>query len=190
MRWESSGVRWVRPIRSILCLLDGAVVRFRFGAVESGATTRGHRVLSPGVLHIDAASGYAASLEKARVMLTIPRRAPARSPRVPRGWRGRNVSRSSRMDWLVSENAGLVEWPVVLMGSIDTRFMGLPAEVLTSAMRTHQRYFNLLTRDGQLAPRFIMVADTETADDGAAVVAGNERVLRARLGRRRVLLQP
>ena len=83
-------------------------------------------------------------------------------------------------DWLVTENAGLVEWPVVLMGSIDERFMDLPPEVLRSAMRTHQRYFGCSIEDGRPAPRFVMVANTET-DDSAAVIAGNERVLRARL---------
>ncbi len=180
MRWGSSGVRWVRPIRSILCLLDSAVVRFRFGALESGATTRGHRVLSSGVLHIDAARNYAASLEKAKVMLEPAARARMIAEDAARLAQPEHLSLKPD-DWLVSENAGLVEWPVVLIGSIDARFMDLPAEVLTSAMRTHQRYFNLLTRDGRLAPRFIMVANTETADDGAAVVAGNERVLRARL---------
>ena len=82
---------------------------------------------------------------------------------------------------LVNENAGLVEWPMVLMGRIDERFMDLPPEVLRSAMSMHQRYFSVLRQDGRPAPRFIMVANTEMADRNATVVAGNKRVLRARL---------
>ena len=180
MRWDSSGVRWVRPVRSILCLLDAAVVRFRFGAVESGRATRGHRLLSPGAFEVEAARGYADALARARVMLDPAARARA----VVEG--AERLARAERLalkpdDWLVSENAGLVEWPAVLMGRIDARFMALPDEVLTSAMRGHQRYFNLLEGDGRLAPRFVMVGNGETADGGASVVAGNERVLRARL---------
>src|SRR5690606_15054242 len=82
---------------------------------------------------------------------------------------------------LLDEVAGLVEWPVVLMGAIDPAFMDLPAEVLTTSMRAHQKYFSVLTEAGELAPRFIVVANMLTDDGGAAIVAGNERVLRARL---------
>ncbi len=180
MRWDSSGVRWVRPIRSILCLLDEAVVRFRFGTVESGRATRGHRLLSPDAFAVAEARGYADALARAKVMLDPA----ARARMIVEG--AERLARAARLtlkpdDWLVSENAGLVEWPVVLMGRIDARFMALPDEVLTSAMRGHQRYFNLLEGDGRLAPRFVMVGNGETANGGASVVAGNERVLRARL---------
>ena len=180
MRWEETGVRWVRPIRSILCLLDDKVVPFRFGAVESGRTTFGHRFLSSGPLTVENADIYAPTLEGAKVMLSPKER----EQKIVRGSlalaeRERLVFADDRQ--LVNENTGLVEWPVVQMGTIDARFMDLPAEVLRSAMRTHQRYFGLLTKDGRPAPRFIMVADTEGKDGGDAVVAGNERVLRARL---------
>ena len=82
---------------------------------------------------------------------------------------------------LLDEVTGLVEWPVVMLGSIDPAFMDVPAEVLVTAMRTHQKYFSLLDAEGRLAPRFVLVANTEAADGGKALVAGNERVLRARL---------
>ena len=82
---------------------------------------------------------------------------------------------------LLDEVTGLVEWPVVMLGSIDPKFMDVPAEVLITAMRAHQKYFSLLDADGRLAPRFVLVANTEAADGGKAIVAGNERVLRARL---------
>ena len=181
MRWDESGIRWVRPIRSILCLLDDAVVPFRFGTVESGRTALGHRFLSSGPLSIDEAGSYAATLEGAKVMLDPEER----QQRIANGIGARADNEGLRVlsgdGPLVEENAGLVEWPAVLMGSIDERFMDLPPEVLRSAMGTHQRYFGLLDRADRLAPRFVMVADAETADGSAAIIAGNERVLRARL---------
>ena len=181
MRWDKSGVRWVRPIRSILCLLDDDVVPFRFGAVESGRTTLGHRFLSDGPLTIEHAGDYVATLNDAKVMLDAEQRAKKIRKDAEKRARGKRFHFSPDA-WLMKENAGLVEWPVVLMGSIDERFMDLPPEVRRSAMRTHQRYFSLLHReDVRQAPRFVMVSNAETADSSAAVVAGNERVLKARL---------
>ena len=180
MRWDESGTRWVRPIRSILCLLDDTVVSFRFGATDSGRTTQGHRFLSSGALTVDDAGSYAATLEDTKVMLDPERR---EQKIVEDAWAlAEDADFTLILDkWLVVENAGLVEWPVVLMGTIDTHFLDLPPEVLRSAMSTHQRYFSLLDGSGRPAPRFVMVANTEAVDDGAAVRAGNERVLRARL---------
>ena len=180
MRWEESGTRWVRPIRSILCLLDDAVVPFRFGPVESGRTTLGHRFLSSGPLTIQDAGSYTESLEDAKVMLDPARRAQKIEDDA-RALAEREDLSIAEDDWLVAENAGLVEWPAVLMGCIDARFMDLPVEVLRSAMRTHQRYFGLRRDSDRPAPHFIMVANTETENDCATIVAGNERVLRARL---------
>ena len=180
MRWDGSGVRWVRPIRSILCLLDEAVVPFRFGPVESGRTTLGHRFLKPGPHTIKHVRDYATTLEAAKVMLDPERRAKkivddAEALAQPA------ALTLVRDEWLEKENAGLVEWPVVLMGRIDPKFLDLPAEVLRSAMRTHQRYFILLKGIKQTATRFVMVANAEFEDDCSAIVTGNERVLRARL---------
>ena len=182
MRWEESGTRWVRPIRSILCLLDDAVVPFSFGAVESGRTTLGHRFLSEGPLTIADAGSYAATLEAAKVMLDAEQRATIIVDYAEALAQDEGLKLADD-DWLVEENAGLAEWPIMLMGSIDERFMDLPHEVLRSAMRTHQRYFGLLSTDDiiKLAPRFVMVANTEMAEGATAVIAGNERVLRARL---------
>ena len=180
MRWEESGARWVRPIRSILCLLDKDVVPFRFGTVEGGRMTFGHRFLKTEPLSIEHPNNYVAALEDAKVMLDPEQRIQAIVNRI---WEieseeGLELAPDKR---LVEENAGLVEWPVVLKGSIDPRFMDLPSEVLRSAMGTHQRYFGLRRGTGRPAPHFIMVSNIETEDEGAAVVAGNERVLRARL---------
>ena len=181
MRWDESGVRWVRPIRSILCLLDDAVVPFHFGAVESGRTTLGHRFLSTGPLTVDDAGSYADTLKAEYVMLD-PEQRKEKFEEDARALAKREKLLFFAVDeQLVEENAGLVEWPVVRMGQIDADFMNLPPEVLRSAMRTHQRYFSLLDENDRPVPRFIMVANTETASDDAAIVAGNERVLRARL---------
>ncbi|MDD9992622.1 MAG: glycine--tRNA ligase subunit beta, partial [Rhodospirillales bacterium] len=181
MRWDESGVRWVRPIRSILCLLDDAVVPFRFGTVESGRTTLGHPFLSSGPLTIENPCSYEATLESARVMLDPEQRKQRIEGDALALAEGAGYS-LARDAWLVTENAGLVEWPVVLMGTIDEPFMELPDLILRSAMRTHQRYFSVLGRrkGGRLAPRFVMVSDADIIG-GGAVVAGNERVLRARL---------
>ncbi len=182
MRWDESGVRWVRPIRSILCLLGDAVVPFRFGTIESGRATLGHRFLSTGPLTIEHVNDYATTLKDAKVMLDPEQRAQEIKVKAGALAKGAGLTLATD-DWLVTENAGLVEWPVVLMGSIDERFMDLPQEVLRSAMRTHQRYFGLLSTDDiiKLAPRFVMVANAEMAEGAIAVIAGNERVLRARL---------
>ena len=182
MRWDESGVRWVRPIRSILCLLDDAVVPFRFGTVESGRTSLGHPFLSSGPLTFTAAGDYMATLEHAKVMLDPERRAREIEEKAKALAADEGLSLAED-EWLVTENAGLVEWPVVLIGTIDERLMDLPQEVPRSAMRKHQRYFSLRSTGPviKLAPRFVMVADTETENGGGAVVAGNERVLRARL---------
>ena len=180
MRWEGSGTRWVRPIRSILCLLDNAVVSFRFGAVESGRTTLGHRFLSAGPLTIEDAGNYIETLRNAKIELEPEQREQIIADKAEELANDEGLL-FLRDDWLVTENAGLAERPVVLKGRIDERFMDLPAEVLRSAMRTHQRYFCLFEGIEQLAPRFVMVANTETADGNATIVAGNERVLRARL---------
>ncbi len=180
MRWEESGTRWVRPIRSILCLLDDAVVPFRFGAVESGRTTLGHRFLSSGTLTIEHVGDYATTLEVAKVMLDPEQRRRNIEDRARVLARRAGFLRAPDA-WLEVENAGLVEWPVVLMGTIDSRFLDLPREVLRTAMRTHQRYFDLSGGGDRPPPHFIMVANTETTNGGAAVVTGNERVLHARL---------
>ena len=180
MRWEESGTRWVRPIRSILCLLDDEVVPFRFGAVDSGRTTLGHRFLSSGPLIVADADNYVEVLEGAHVVVLPEQRAEkiAEAAQELADDEGLIFVRDDR---LLTENAGLVEWPVVRMGTIDERFMDLPVEVLHSAMGTHQRYFGLMEGIEQPAPRFVMVANTEVTAVSTEITGGNERVLRARL---------
>ncbi|MQP63892.1 glycine--tRNA ligase subunit beta [Niveispirillum sp. SYP-B3756] len=184
MRWGANEFRWVRPLHSIIALFDGAVVP---GALDLGGksiaygnATQGHRFLSPGEFNVTGFADYQAKLAAAHVVLDREERKRlildgAQKAAVAEGFRLKDDP------GLLEEVAGLVEYPVVLTGAIDNKFMDVPAEVLTTSMRTHQRYFALETADGKLAPRFVVVANRTTADGGKAVVAGNERVLRARL---------
>jgi glycyl-tRNA synthetase beta chain len=180
MRWGAHAIRWIRPLHGILCLLDGAVVPVRFGPLAAGASTRGHRFLAPAALTVRDFEDYRQQLTGAYVQLDAAdrqREIAAEAARLARAERLR-----LRADpGLLSELAGLVEWPVVLLGGIDQRFMALPQEVLVTSMRQHQKYLALETAEGRLAPRFVVVANVPVEDGGRAIVAGNERVLRARL---------
>jgi glycyl-tRNA synthetase beta chain len=180
MRWGDGEARWVRPLRSILCLFDGGLVRFTFAGIESGAETRGHRFMAPAAMPVRDFADYAARLRGAKVMLdgeerkrVIRQKATALA--TGQGLRLRDDER------LLDEVKGLVEWPVPLLGRIDESFMELPPEVLVTSMREHQRYLALEDGEGGLAPFFVSVANIEADDGGAAIIAGNERVLRARL---------
>lgn len=180
MRWAAGTARWVRPIQSILALFDGRGFGFAFAGVEAGTTTAGHRFLAPQRFAVKGFAEYKARLREAHVLLDPEERREALLSDADRladaeGLRLRNDPA------LFAEVTGLIEWPVALLGRIDEAFMDLPAEVLTESMRAHQKYFALETRNGTLAPVFITVANMLTEDGGAAVVAGNERVLRARL---------
>jgi glycyl-tRNA synthetase beta chain len=180
MRWGTETVRWVRPLHSILCLFDGKTVDFAFGPVRAGNTTRGHRFLAPASFAVTGAADYKQKLRAAYVMLDGSARAEAIW--ADAGAQAKTLALTLKEDrGLLEEVAGLVEWPVPLIGGIDESFMDVPAEVLTTAMRAHQKYFALLKADGGLAPKFVAVANMLTDDGGKAVIAGNERVLRARL---------
>ncbi|RAU21414.1 glycine--tRNA ligase subunit beta [Paramagnetospirillum kuznetsovii] len=180
MRWGANPQRWVRPIQSIICLLDGAVVPVSFGPVTAGNLTSGHRFLAPETFRVKDFAEYLAKLRHAKVMLDpIERRHAILSGAEALALAEGLTLKSD--DGLLAEVTGLVEWPVPLVGSIDDSFMDVPAEVLITSMRSHQKYFSLLKADGSLAPRFIVISNMETTDGGKAVVAGNQRVLRARL---------
>ena len=180
MRWGGGSLRWVRPLRGILCVFDGAVVPFEVDGIKSGKTSYGHRFMAPEALEITAPSAYLGTLERAYVLAD----AAIREAMVAEG----ATQLAAGVDCvlvedagLIRETAGLVEWPVPLLGKIDDDFMDVPEEVLISVMRTHQKYFALRQADGKLAPYFITISNMLTQDKGEAIVAGNERVLRARL---------
>jgi glycyl-tRNA synthetase beta chain len=185
MRWGDSGLRWVRPLHNVLALFNGAPVPYflPFGgddALKANARTCGHRFLAPDWFEVRDFADYREKLRAAKVIVDQAERRrlileQAHKLATAEGLRLRED------EALLDEVTGLVEWPVVMLGRIDPAFMDVPAEVLITAMRAHQKYFSLLDADGRLAPRFVHVANTEGVDGGAAIVAGNERVLRARL---------
>jgi glycyl-tRNA synthetase beta chain len=179
MRWGSGDARWVRPLQSMVCLLDGEVVPFRFGPVESGDVTAGHRFLAPKPFTVAGFDDYRAKLLDAWVILD-PAERRARIESVAKALAEGQGLRLRHDPALLDEVTGLVEWPVPLLGRIDAEFMDIPPEVLVLTMRQNQKYLALETADGLLADRFVVVANNEAPDGGAAIVAGNERVLRAR----------
>ncbi len=191
MRWADTTVSWVRPLHNILAVFDGTALdgAFSFGgrAGDGGAsslsftdTTRGHRFLAPDSFEVGDFAEYKAKLAAAKVMIDRDERRAviAEQAEALAAAEGLEIREDAG---LLDEVVGLVEWPVVMMGRIDEAFMAVPPEVLITAMRTHQKYFSLLDGAGAMAPRFLVVANTEASDGGAQVIAGNERVLRARL---------
>ncbi len=181
MRWGPGSLRWVRPLHSILCIFDGAVVPFEIGGIVSGNVTYGHRFHAPDPIEVGGFEDYEAGLRDARVMLGAGERADVI------GNEARTLAFAQNLELvedeaLLRENAGLVEWPVVLMGAFDEAFLDVPPEVLTTSMKAHQKCFSLRDpKTGKLANRFILVSNLVADDAGAAIVAGNERVIAARL---------
>jgi glycyl-tRNA synthetase beta chain len=182
MRWKPGvATRWVRPLHAILCTFDGEVVSFSFAGVSSGRHTRGHRFLSSGSIEVRRFDDYAAALKKAHVVLEAEERAAI----IFEGVKQAAFIHGLELipdEGLLAEVSGLAEWPVVLIGCIEDRFMDVPAEILQTSMRTHQKYFALRDpKTGKMANRFALVANMVAEDGGQEIVAGNERVLRARL---------
>ncbi|WP_179380608.1 glycine--tRNA ligase subunit beta [Jannaschia marina] len=183
MRWGAGSLRWVRPLRSILCILtreDGAeVVALDVDGIVAGDTTEGHRFMAPGRFAVTSFDDYEAKLKRAKVVLSSEERAEAI-------WQdATNQAFAAGLEvvedaGLLAEVAGLVEWPVVLMGEIGADFLGLPPEVLQTSMKEHQKFFSVRDKTGAIV-RFVTVANRETADDGATILDGNNRVLSARL---------
>jgi glycyl-tRNA synthetase beta chain len=180
MRFPAARLRWVRPLVSVLCLLDGEVLPLSLDEVPVGRTTRGHRFLSEGEIAVENAADYLDRLEAAYVILDQDRRRDIITADLDRLAQSEGLTVKPDPG-LLDEVTGLVEFPALLIGAIDDASMALPPEVLATAMRTHQKYFSCLKPDGSLAPRFLFVANNLTPDDGKTIVAGNERVLRARL---------
>jgi glycyl-tRNA synthetase beta chain len=188
MRWGgTSTFAWVRPLRRILCVLDGAVVPFDLREGEddghglaSGNETEGHRFMAPGAFAVAGFDDYRAELAARHVILDAAEREALIRKDAARLAAAEGLS-VVEDPGLIAEIAGLTEWPVGLMGRIDAAFMDLPPEVLRTSMRVNQRYLSLRNPDGSAAARFIVFANVVPADGGAAIVAGNERVLRARL---------
>ncbi len=187
MRWGSGRIRWVRPLHSILCLFADKPVEFEVDGIESGGVTYGHRFLSgekvtqPKTINILKTSDYPEALLHARVVVAGEQRAKAILDGAHRAAAEAGLALVEDHG-LLTENAGLVEWPVILSGKFDESFLDVPGEILMTSMKAHQKCFSLRhKKSGKLANRFILVSNLEAADGGKAIVAGNERVIRARL---------
>src|SRR5215813_9542741 len=186
MRWGRGDLNWVRPLHSIVATFgpeteEPEVVPFAVDGIGAGDVTFGHRFLSPSPIRVRRLDDYVAKLEQAKVVLDRARReqmilADAKNLAFAQGYE------LVEDPGLLTEVAGLVEWPVVLTGAFDEAFLQIPPEVIRTTIRNNQKCFVLRNpQTGGLANRFILVANTEAADGGKAIVAGNERVIRARL---------
>jgi len=179
MRWGSLNLTFARPIHWILARLGGEVVPFPLGDVQSGGVTYGHRFLAPQVLEVAEAAGYVAALRQAQVIV---------DPTERRAYLEAELAKAAAQvggevvpnPGLVEENTFLVEYPSVVCGNFEDKFLALPDEVLITSMREHQRYFSLRGKDGRLLPHFLAVNNT-LARDPDLVRQGHEWVLRARL---------
>ncbi|WP_136441167.1 glycine--tRNA ligase subunit beta [Pacificoceanicola onchidii] len=184
MRWGSGSLRWVRPLHSIVCLLvdeaGAEVVDLDIDGIRSGNTTRGHRFMGPDAFEVTSFEDYEAKLKRAKVILNAGERADAiwQEATSQAFAQGLEVVEDAG---LLREVAGLVEWPVVLMGTIDDDFLGLPPEVLQTSMKEHQKFFSVKNPKTGRIEKFVTVANIETADNGATILAGNQKVLAARL---------
>ena len=181
MRWGSHKMHWVRPLKSILCILRGKVVPFEVEGIASGAVTRGHRFHSEGPIEVHDAADYAKKLRAAKVLVDADERQAIIAEQA-RALAAKHGFELIEDEALLRENAGLTEWPAVLMGTFDADFLKVPGEVLTTSMKSHQKCFSL--RDGKthkLANRFLMTANLVAEDGGETIIHGNEKVIRARL---------
>ena len=184
MRWGTGSLKWVRPLHSILCVISdeaGAeVVPLTIDGIAAGNTTRGHRFLAPAEIEVSGFEDYQDKLSRAFVVLDPAARADTI-------WHdATNMAFAAGLEvvedaGLLAEVAGLVEYPVVLMGRIGEDFLGLPPEVLQTSMKEHQKFFSVRNPKSGQIERFVTVANRTTADDGATILAGNEKVLGARL---------
>ncbi len=182
MRWGTGTLRWVRPLKRIVCLFDGAVVPFAIDGIESGDVTEGHRFMGSGQpFAVKDFADYRAKLEREHVLLDAADR------RLKILEAARAVCHAEGLelvddDGLLDEVSGLAEWPTPILGAMDPQFLDLPPEVIRLSMKVHQKYFAVRDpKTGGLAPNFVVVANVEATDGGTALAAGNSRVLSARL---------
>ena len=180
-RWGDGDFQWVRPLQSIICLLGGTVVPFEIAGIRSGNTTRGHRFHGNTPFAVTNFEDYGTKLRDHKVLLPASERA---------NWiaeQSRALAKSHKLDLveddaLTVENAGLTEWPTVLMGQFDKSYLAVPGECLTTSMKAHQKCFSLRDpKTKKLTNRFLLVSNLIASDEGRQIVGGNEKVIRARL---------
>jgi glycyl-tRNA synthetase beta chain len=180
MRWGSGQLRWIRPLHSVLATFDGQIVDLTIDGIRSGNVTRGHRFMAPHPIRIRRFEDYEMKLRDAWVMLDADERAET----IRADANTLAFAKGLRMvedEGLLKETAGLVEWPVVLMGSFDKQFLSLPDEVIVTSIRSHQKCFALREADGALSNHYLLVSNMIARDGGKRIAAGNDRVIAARL---------
>ena len=180
MRWGAHNMRWVRPLHALTALFDSEVIPVQFGHLTASNVTHGHRFLAPDAITLAHANDYVGALEKAHVLVDAETRKETIRTQLLAAAKSANLH-VVEDDALLEEVTGLVEWPTVLVGSFDAEFLSLPPEVLVSEMKHHQRYFALKDAAGTLTNQFLITSNMITSDGGTQVIAGNSRVLRARL---------
>lgn len=180
MRWSDHSFRWVRPLKNIAALFDGKILPLTVAHLKSNDTSYGHRFLAPDAFKVKDFAGYKAELEKRFVILDAVARAKTIMEQATKLVEKKGLV-VHQDDKLLEEVSGLAEWPVVLLGEIEERFLKLPQEVLMTSMRSHQKYFSVVDKKGKIAPHYIVVTNMKTDDNGKQILDGNGRVLRARL---------
>ncbi|WHO37108.1 glycine--tRNA ligase subunit beta [Sphingobium sp. AP49] len=193
MRWGAASattesLRWVRPLQGIIALLGGEIVPLSIEGIEAGRETVGHRFHSTGTISIDGADDYADKLRAAHVIVSHQERQAIIEAKAGEAAAAKGYSVIEDKG-LVAENAGLTEWPVPLLGDFDPDFLEVPPEVIQLTLRINQKYFVLRDAGEKLAPAFICTANIEAKDGGVAIVAGNRKVLAARLSDARFFWQ-
>ncbi|MEO7223960.1 MAG: glycine--tRNA ligase subunit beta [Devosia sp.] len=185
MQWGHGGLNWVRPLRAITATFgtdndDPIVIPFKANTVTSGQTTYGHRFLAPDPIKVRRFDDYVSSLERAKVVLDLDRRKDIIRADADNLAFAQGLS-VIHDEGLLEEVAGLVEWPVVMMGSFNPSFLKVPEEVIIATIRANQKCFCLRDSHGKLTNKFLLTANNLATDQGVTIVAGNERVIRARL---------
>jgi glycyl-tRNA synthetase beta chain len=180
MRWGAGTLRWVRPLHSILCTFDGEIVSFEVEGIKSANTTRGHRFLAPQIIHARRFDDYADKLHKAHVVVSSSVRSDSIKTEA------KNLAFAQGLELvedeaLFKEVAGLVEWPVVLMGEFDKAYLDVPPEVIITTIKNNQKCFCVRDKHGKLANKYILVANTVPKDGGKEIIRGNNKVIAARL---------
>jgi glycyl-tRNA synthetase beta chain len=180
-RWGSGDFQWVRPLHSIVCLLAGKIVPFEIAGIASGAVTRGHRFHGDHDITVKSFEDYGTKLKAAKTLLPASERVAMIREQA------QALAKTHKLvlvedEALLSENAGLTEWPTVMMGTFDQAFLSVPGECLTTAMKNHQKCFSLKDpKTGKLANRFLLTSNLIASDGGKEIVTGNEKVIAARL---------
>ncbi len=181
MRWGASPFQWVRPLQSITCLLGGKIIPLEWAGITSADVVSGHRFLGGEAFKVKDFADYEGKLLAHKVVLDPAKRVASIAEQA------RALAKDAKLELvedeaLLNENAGLTEWPVVLMGSFEKEFLSVPAECLMTSMKSHQKCFSLRDpKTKKLANKFLLVSNLTAKDAGLQIISGNEKVIRARL---------